>query len=191
VTTRGAIRERRWVGAWTPWQATTPPAGSAIDVPAGAQLEIELHYRGGEAELQDSSSLQLFFAASDASSALSQLAIETAQVSRGEKVRATGSETLRSATRVWAILPRVPATARPSGAHDPSAPEATLEVTARKPDGAVEVLLWVPRYRPDWPTPYVLRDPATLPAGTTVSVTTTGVTGRPGTPAGVTLATLR
>jgi hypothetical protein len=190
VTTRGGVREHQWAGAWTPWQLTSPPAGSVIQVPAGAQFEVELHYRGGETEVTDASSLELFFAAADASSSLSQLAIDTSPLSSGPHPRAAGSETMPRASRLWAIVPRIPASAQAAGAHDPSA-ETTLEVTARRPDGLVEVLLWVPRYRPDWPTPYVLREPVTLPAGTTVSVTTTGVVSRRGTRAGVTLATLR
>jgi hypothetical protein len=191
VTSRGAVRERQWAGAWTPWQSTPLPAGSQIELPAGAQLEVELHYRGGETERQDVSSLELFFASGDSSSSVSQLAIDTGPAAAGETSRATGSETLRSAVRIWAIVPRIPASELASGVHEPTAAETTLEVTARRPDGFVEVLLWVPRYRPDWPTPYVLREPLRLPVGTTLSVTTTGVASRSGARAGITLATLR
>ncbi|MEO5895524.1 MAG: cytochrome c [Vicinamibacterales bacterium] len=191
VVARGSVRERLWAGAWTPWQMTAPPAGSVIQVPAGAHFEVELHYRGGEADLQDVSSLELFFAGHDASASLSQLAIDTGTPSTGRNPRATGSNTLRSSSHLWAIVPRIPSSGQASDAHDPAAHKTTLEVTARRPDGLVQVLLWVPRYRPDWPTPYVLREPVTLLPGTTINVTTTGVSSRLGTPTGVILATLR
>ena len=50
----------------------------------------------------------------------------------------------------------------------------SFEVTAHKPDGSAEVLLWIPRFHADWPAPFVLSEPAALPAGTSIRVTAGG-----------------
>jgi hypothetical protein len=47
----------------------------------------------------------------------------------------------------------------------------SLEVTAIRPDGSVEPMLWVNDYRPEWPVSYILKNAATLPAGTRIAMT--------------------
>ena len=47
---------------------------------------------------------------------------------------------------------------------------ASLEVTARKPDGSVVPLLWLRDYRPRWKRTYYFRDPIELPSGTRIEV---------------------
>jgi hypothetical protein len=71
---------------------------------------------------------------------------------------------LNEDAEVWAV---VPSPAGSSAARQ----AASLEVSARRPDGIIEVLLWIPKGRYDWPTPYILKSPAVLPAGTVVTVT--------------------
>jgi hypothetical protein len=44
----------------------------------------------------------------------------------------------------------------------------SLEIKVTQPDGSVQVLLWVKRFRADWQTPYAFRDPVTLEPGATV-----------------------
>jgi hypothetical protein len=63
---------------------------------------------------------------------------------------------LKSAIRLVAIRP----------AQVPGG--ASLQVTARRPDGSVEPLLWLYRYEPRFPRTWVYRDPLPLPAGTVV-----------------------
>jgi len=165
-----------WVSAWTPWLPTMPaPDGAAFRVPAGARLVVELHYRGREADVEDRSALAIFHAADERGSA-SQAVVNTVPVPGANgTTRRRGEAALREPGRVWAIFPHAPAS--PDVASlDPYADPAgapSLEVTARRPDGGVEVLLWIPRQRHDWPTPYLLRTPVELPAGTTVVVTST------------------
>jgi len=50
---------------------------------------------------------------------------------------------------------------------------ASLEVTAYKPDGAVEHLIWLRNYREEWARTYWFRDPVRLPAGTRIVVDAT------------------
>lgn len=46
----------------------------------------------------------------------------------------------------------------------------SLEVTAYQPDGAVERLIWIRDWRPEWERTYYLRHPVRLPKGTRVAV---------------------
>jgi hypothetical protein len=46
-----------------------------------------------------------------------------------------------------------------------------VEVTAIRPDGVVEPLLWLKDYRADWPSSYVFKQPVALPAGTRLAMT--------------------
>ena len=45
-----------------------------------------------------------------------------------------------------------------------------MEVTAYKPDGSVEHLIWLRNYREEWTRTYWFRDPLLLPAGTRIVV---------------------
>jgi hypothetical protein len=47
---------------------------------------------------------------------------------------------------------------------------SSMEVTAYKPDGEVEHLIWLRNYREEWTRTYRFRDPVRLPAGTKVVV---------------------
>ena len=47
----------------------------------------------------------------------------------------------------------------------------SIEVSARRPDGGTDILLFTKDPSPDWPTPYIFKDPVVLPQGTTLSVT--------------------
>jgi hypothetical protein len=175
-----------WIGSWTPWlHRVEPPGGAAFLVPAGSQLVVELHYRGRETELEDRSSLALSFSSEVAATA-SQIVVETARTSSGDGLaRRRGRATLREDAEVWAIVPSpAPSSAARQG--------ASLEVSARRPDGIIEVLLWIPPGRYDWPTPYILKSPVRLPAGTIVTVTAAsdlGLEAAP--PVSVTLSSVR
>jgi hypothetical protein len=52
-------------------------------------------------------------------------------------------------------------------------PGSSMEVTAYKPDGSVEHLIWLRNYREEWNRAYWFRDPVRLPAGTKVAVDAT------------------
>jgi hypothetical protein len=46
----------------------------------------------------------------------------------------------------------------------------SIEVSARKPSGGTEILLFAKDLPIDWPTPYIFKDPVFLPGGTRLSV---------------------
>jgi len=47
---------------------------------------------------------------------------------------------------------------------------ASLKLTAQRPDGSVEPLLWILKYRPEWNQTYIYRDTVRLPKGTRLQV---------------------
>lgn len=56
---------------------------------------------------------------------------------------------------------------------EPSAGTKSVEVSARKPNGATEILLFAKEFSLEWPTPFILKSPVALPAGTELRVTGT------------------
>jgi len=187
IVARDGRAPAAWVSAWTPWLRTTPPPeDAAFRLPAGARLLVELHYRGRDTAIEDRPALAIFLARDVDEAkigrgftprpAASQMVVNTVPVPGTNGMsRRRGESTVREDARVWAIFPHAPPSLDPVSL-DPYADPAgapALEVTARRPDGSVEVLLWIPRQRHDWPTPYVLRTPVDLPAGTTIVVTST------------------
>jgi hypothetical protein len=49
-------------------------------------------------------------------------------------------------------------------------PGASLKLTAQRPDGSIEPLIWILNYRPEWNRTYMYRRPVQLPKGTRLQV---------------------
>jgi hypothetical protein len=78
-----------------------------------------------------------------------------------------GRTRLLADTYVWALQPRiVPGL-------------VSIQVSARKPDGRTEILLFARDIAAEWPTPYVLERPVLLPRGTELSVSAHYANDRP------------
>jgi hypothetical protein len=153
-----------WAGAWVPWQTVvTPVPPGAFLVRAGSQLAIELHYLGQDVPASDDSSIGLFFAPDGEWRELTSISVEAGKIAKGKAiVRRKGEATLTGEASVWGVRPELPADGQ------------SLEVTARKPDGSLEVLLWIQSARSEWPAPFMFREPVRLPAGTVIAVTASG-----------------
>jgi hypothetical protein len=54
---------------------------------------------------------------------------------------------------------------------DMSGDITSIEVSARRPDGGTDILLFARDFDQNWPTPYVLREPMLLRRGTLLMVT--------------------
>ena len=168
----------RWIGAWLPWQhAAVPPAGYAFALPPSADLVVDLYYRSADSALIDQSAVDLTFASDAAGGRIDDVAMEAS---------GRGSPSVRSRveisqpTKVWAIHP----------ALDSST--TSMELRAERPDKSVEVLLWIPKARAEWPLALVMREPVLLPAGSTLSlVAETDPSASAATRARVTLSVLR
>jgi hypothetical protein len=145
----------QWIGSWTPWYGFMAlPNGRAFLLPAGSHIVAEIQYKGNQRAV-DQGSLGLFFADARATAMLDDLVLRSQ--TPAARVRAT-SKLIRETTLVL-LRPEFTAGAK------------SIEVTARKPNGATEVLLFAKDPSPEWSTPYVFKTPVTLPAGTEISVT--------------------
>jgi hypothetical protein len=153
----------QWIGSWTPWYGySVLPANAAVRVPAGAHIVAEIHYRGARDAVADRGALGLFFNDRATVRAASDRVLEA----KGEVPAGASTQRFRSQTRLAVGVSVL--------AVRPEVPEGTtsIEVAARKPDGSTQILLFAKDIRNEWPTPYVLKDPVSLPAGTVLSVTT-------------------
>ncbi len=153
----------RWLGTWTPThQVNSMPAGVGIQLPAKGKFTVEIGYRGTEESVSGAAELGLYFSQTRPSLVATPLEISAAPITVApgktrERVRT--QTVLKTPTTASALWPRLGAGA------------TSVEVTAIRPDGVVEALLWLKNYRPEWPSSYVFREPVTLPAGTRVIVT--------------------
>lgn len=157
------LRTGQWLGTWTPTHPVSAlPADVAIQLPAGGKVAIEVGYRGASDDAVGAGELGLYFAAAKPAQVASPLEISAAPISvpagkARERVRT--EYTVKSATSAAALWPSLGAGA------------TSVEVTAIRPDGVVEPLLWLKDYRADWPSSYVFKEPVTLAAGTRLVVT--------------------
>jgi hypothetical protein len=145
-----------FLGGWTPWQHTVvAPAGRAFKLVKGVPLTVVLYYRGGRDATVERSAIELYFA-DEGRAPLAGVNLATGTNAQ------PGRTILAADTTLWAAHPRL-------------APSTeSLEVRAERPDGSVEVLLWMPTARPDWPSALVLQEPVTLPAGSVLTLATSG-----------------
>jgi hypothetical protein len=158
-----AVQETgQWIGSWTPWYGFTKlPAGVAFALPAGAHIAAEIHYQHVNEPVVDRGTIGLVF--TDAVNLLAPADLVLAATNgapAGEvTTRAHAQTVLGADTALLALRPELGTGVK------------TVEVSARRPDGRTEVLLFAKDFQLDWPTPFVFADPVALPRGTTLSVT--------------------
>jgi hypothetical protein len=151
----------QWLGSWTPWYGiTTLPEKAAFRVPAGTHLVAEIHYRSAGEAIDDRGRLGIYFAPAPAAHAPRDLVVAAKKdVSTSSRPRLTGSIKVPGDLSVLAFRP------------DLAPGIDSLEVSARMPDGRVDVLLLLRDILPQWPTPYIFKDPVRLPKDAELSWT--------------------
>jgi hypothetical protein len=152
----------RWLGSWTPWQTIAIlPGDVAQQLPARAQIAVEIGYRGTEEAVTDRSELGLYFDDGTGPSAdamqLRAADMAVAAGATGQRVRVDTK--LAAPTTVLGLWPT------------PSDGARSIEISATSPDGVVTPLLWIKDYRSDWRSPYVPSRPVSLARGTRLSMT--------------------
>jgi len=173
------IETEEYLGGWTPWHSSTElPDGVAFRLPPRARIAVDVLYRGLSETVVDTPRLALYVAreptarrASTAilrGSALQPVSSRSAP-SKPES-RLSGRIAFPAATTLFALRPQLPEGAR------------SFEVTAIRPDGSREALLRVRRVRFEWQSPFVFREPISLPAGSAVEATAHSDDGAIGTP---------
>jgi hypothetical protein len=146
----------QWIGAWTPWYGYIElPAGAAFQLPAGTHIVVETH-----GATTDRGTLGLFFSDKPTPNTMSDLVLATKSIPEGGRFR--GETTLTTDTRAVQMRLEMPPGVK------------SVEVSARKPDGGTDVLLFAKDIATDWPTPYIFKDPVSLRRGSILSVTSYG-----------------
>jgi hypothetical protein len=149
----------QWLGSWTPWHGvTTLPDNTAYHVPAGSHVIAEIHDRSLYEPAEDQSRLGLYLAAGPPTNSPIDLVVKLKEEKLERTRKFVGSLRLPSNLSLLAFRPEV------QGVE-------SVEVIARKPDGATDVLLLVRDVLPEWPTPYILEKPVGLPKDTELRVT--------------------
>ena len=103
----------------------------------------------------------MFFADQPSPELVSDLVLEA----KGEVPAGSASQKFRAATRLaadsyaLALRPEIQPGVK------------SVEVSARRPDGGTEVMLFAKDFSIDWPAPYIFKDPVSLSKGTELSVT--------------------
>jgi hypothetical protein len=145
----------QWLGSWTPWWgfAKLPP-GVMYRLPAGSHMVAELSYLDGKPHPSDNGSVGLYFADEPAAKPASDLVLEA----KGDQ-RLRAQTRLTADTHVLALRPEI------------TTGMTSLEVSARRPDGGTDVLLFAKDFSRDWPTPYIFKEPVLLRRGTELVVT--------------------
>lgn len=152
----------QWLGSWTPWHGiSTLPQNVAYRLPAGTRIVAEIHSRGAGQPVNDEGRLGLYFAEKPAANTPIDLVIPTSAASNGSQPmkKFSGSLRLTSDLNLIAFKP-----ANEAGLD-------SVEVTTRRADGTVRVLLLVRGAMPEWPTPYILKEPLPIPRDTELRVT--------------------
>jgi len=147
-----AIREEVLERRMPPWGAVEG-VGAFRDDPSLTPLEIEMLVGWVEGGAPEGDAVYLPPKPALDSSSKSMPAPKPLLI-----VESSAPRTLRGAVTAVAITPRD----LPQG--------SSMEVTAYKPDGSVEHLIWLRNYREEWTRTYWFRDPVRLPAGTRVAV---------------------
>lgn len=148
---------------WVPGaEAIKLPTGVARALPTGASLILKIRYQGAGEDVADRSSVALYFAKGEPTRHLQGVTVNAPVVT----VPAAAEEFRVKASYV------LPAQVEAVGVRPLLFPLATsVEVSAHRPDGTIEVLAWVKNRRWAWEPTYLMKKPVELPKGTRLEVT--------------------
>ena len=151
------------LGVWVPGQvATRFPEGAGRRLKAGEELIVQIRYHKTGEDTTDRSRVALYFAKEAATKALRTEAITPASVTvpaNAENHVVKASMTITQSAEAISIRPLLFPFAK------------SVEATAYRPDGTVEVLIVAKGYRFDWQPAYFFKQPVLLPRGTRIEVT--------------------
>ena len=150
----------QWIGAWTPWYGFMElPTAATLRLEPGAHVVAEIHYQPAKERVIDRGMLGLSFSKAVTSTVVSDMVLDsTGDVPAGAHAQRFHAETTLTAnTTAIALWPEVQPGIK------------SIEVSARKPNGTTDVLLFAKDIPVDWPTPYVFKVPITEQRGTTIS----------------------
>lgn len=151
-------------GVWTP--GFTPrkfPNGAGIQIKKGSDMVFQLHLNPSGKKETDQSRIGLYFADKPVETKLSSdpvvLGSIAIDVPPGEKrYRVSSTVELAADMKIFSTFPHMHLIAK------------EMKVTATKPDGETESLIWINDWNFYWQDSYVYREPLELPAGTKIEL---------------------
>jgi hypothetical protein len=156
--------DSQWLATWTPWHGYREfVSDTGIHLAPGERLVVNYLVSGRDTPFFLEGRLGLHLAESTEGPKRSLQELRLQGQASGNRLQL--DTVLEHAIQLTALWPELPA-----GTD-------ALEVTARNPDGRVQILLLALDLPEQWPTSYLLETPAALPAGTVITATATAVTG--------------
>lgn len=152
----------QWLATWTPWHGMRRlPDGAAFRLDPGSRIVAHVVTHEAAENFVVAGELGLHFAGQDATtSPHDTLLIAEGPVAAGAAAHPLTTEMLlEEDVEILALWP------------EPVEGVGSLEVSARHPDGRVQVLLLALDIPLAWPTSYLYESPVRLPAGTRVRMT--------------------
>ncbi len=151
------------LGVWVPGQmATRLPEGTGRQLKPGEQIILQVRYHSTGEAVTDRSRVALYFAKTPASKSIGNVTIapELTVVPAGAENHVVKASMI------------VPQTAEAISIRPLLFPFAkSVEATAYRPDGTIEVLIVARDYHFDWQPAYFFKQPVQLPRGTRIEVT--------------------
>ncbi len=152
----------QWLATWTPWHGFRRlPEHLAYRIAAGARILAEIHTSEPGQTMVEPGRLGLHFVDGPVAVTLSDIVlIASGEIPAGANTHRLRAETqLAADVQVLALWPSLPAGVE------------SIEISARLPDGRVEILLFAVDIPLEWPTPYIYETPVHLPRGSRLSLT--------------------
>ncbi len=151
------------LGGWVPGFETVRYAtGTGIELPAHADIVIQVHYHKDGKPETDQTSVGLYFRRSPVKQLVRDLPIVDPFLSippGDADYTASASVTIPDNVHVISVLPHMHLLGH------------SMLVEAHLPDGTTKTLVDVPNYDFNWQTAYTFKVPVALPAGTVVQLT--------------------
>jgi hypothetical protein len=148
----------RGIGGWSPGQAQLHlPPHTAVTLPAGSDIVLQLHYQSTGREERDASSLQLWFSEEKPQNVLYDIPLSSnaIDIAAGAARYIVRDEIeVPVAVNAWSIYPHAHLLAR------------RIRGTALLPNGQTLTLLRIEDWNFRWQDAYRFRQPLRLPAGT-------------------------
>ena len=156
---------RRFLDGYSPGEARAErfPEGTAVRIPKGAKLSMQFHYVGIGAELFDETKIALYFADPEDIPHLKERMVQAVSATvvippKEHDVRAHAQYTFQDAVVISGVRAKMNARGK------------NMKFSVERPDGTLQDILSVPAYNYGWQPHYVLDEPISVPAGSTVHV---------------------
>ena len=156
---------RRFLDGYSPGGARAElfPEGTAVHIPKGAKLSMQFHYVGIGAELLDETKIALYFADPEDIPNLKERMVQAVSApvvipANEHDVRAHAQYTFDDAVVITGVRAKMNARGK------------NMKFSVENPDGTMQDILSVPAYNYGWQPHYVLEQPVSIAAGSTVHV---------------------